>query len=98
MVPIKSNQLLNQYPPLDLVEIKSQPLKLLEITTKFWAVLYSFQHLPVFLPMSGYYYEKTVLAIQCSFFLIPTLPVISALAVLHPRLCSHLSTNCRHPL
>ncbi|MFS7972938.1 hypothetical protein Hanom_Chr09g00850741 [Helianthus anomalus] len=28
MEPIKSNQLLNQYPPLDLAEIKSQPLKL----------------------------------------------------------------------
>ncbi|KAF5753851.1 hypothetical protein HanXRQr2_Chr17g0784681 [Helianthus annuus] len=96
MVPIKSNQLLNQYPPLDLAEIKSQPLKLPKITTVM--EVYSFQHLPVFLPTSGYYYEKTVLAIQCSFFLIPTLPVISALAVLHPRLCSHLSTNCRHPL
>ncbi|MFS8030603.1 putative aminopeptidase [Helianthus anomalus] len=28
---IKSNQLLNQYSPLDLVEIKSQPLKLTKI-------------------------------------------------------------------
>ncbi|KAJ0465818.1 hypothetical protein HanHA300_Chr14g0542331 [Helianthus annuus] len=32
MDPIKSNQLLNQYPPLDLAEIKSQPLKLQKIT------------------------------------------------------------------
>ncbi|MFS8014157.1 hypothetical protein Hanom_Chr15g01341291 [Helianthus anomalus] len=32
MVPIKSNQLLNQSPPLDLAEIKSQPLKLTKIT------------------------------------------------------------------
>ncbi|MFS7992100.1 hypothetical protein Hanom_Chr12g01078301 [Helianthus anomalus] len=29
---IKSNQLLNQYSPLDLAEIKSQPLKLTKIT------------------------------------------------------------------
>ncbi|MFS8034680.1 hypothetical protein Hanom_Chr17g01584021 [Helianthus anomalus] len=28
MVPIKCNQLFNQYPPLDLAEIKSQPLKI----------------------------------------------------------------------
>ncbi|KAF5760554.1 hypothetical protein HanXRQr2_Chr16g0754851 [Helianthus annuus] len=33
MEPIKSNHLLNQYPPLDLTEIKSQPLKLTKITT-----------------------------------------------------------------
>ncbi|KAF5770925.1 hypothetical protein HanRHA438_Chr14g0676131 [Helianthus annuus] len=32
MVSIKSNQLLNQYPPLDLAEFKSQPLKLPKIT------------------------------------------------------------------
>ncbi|MFS8031099.1 hypothetical protein Hanom_Chr17g01541771 [Helianthus anomalus] len=32
MVTIKSNQLLNQYSPLDLAEIKSQPLKLTKIT------------------------------------------------------------------
>ncbi|MFS8012017.1 hypothetical protein Hanom_Chr14g01315781 [Helianthus anomalus] len=32
MEPIKSNQLLNQYPPLDFTEIKSQPHKLPKIT------------------------------------------------------------------
>ncbi|MFS7899381.1 hypothetical protein Hanom_Chr01g00070101 [Helianthus anomalus] len=32
MVPIKSNQLLNQFSPLDLANIKSQPLRLTKIT------------------------------------------------------------------
>ncbi|MFS8011693.1 hypothetical protein Hanom_Chr14g01312021 [Helianthus anomalus] len=32
MKPIKSNQLLTQSPPLNLAEIKSQPLKLTNIT------------------------------------------------------------------
>ncbi|MFS7989840.1 hypothetical protein Hanom_Chr11g01051591 [Helianthus anomalus] len=32
MDPIKSNQLMNQSSPLDLTEIKSQPLKLTKIT------------------------------------------------------------------
>ncbi|MFS8011965.1 hypothetical protein Hanom_Chr14g01315191 [Helianthus anomalus] len=31
MVPIKSNKLLNQFSPLDLAKIKSQPLKLTKI-------------------------------------------------------------------
>ncbi|MFS7960056.1 hypothetical protein Hanom_Chr08g00698461 [Helianthus anomalus] len=31
--PIKSNQLLYHFPPLDLTEIKSQPLKLTKITS-----------------------------------------------------------------
>ncbi|KAF5822805.1 hypothetical protein HanRHA438_Chr01g0031941 [Helianthus annuus] len=34
MEPIKSNQLLNQSIPLDLAEIKSQPLKLTKITSR----------------------------------------------------------------
>ncbi|KAF5811659.1 hypothetical protein HanXRQr2_Chr04g0183911 [Helianthus annuus] len=33
MEPIKSNQLSNQYSPLDLAEIQSQPLKLIKITS-----------------------------------------------------------------
>ncbi|MFS7916130.1 hypothetical protein Hanom_Chr02g00173691 [Helianthus anomalus] len=33
MEPIKSNHHPSQYPPLDLAEIKSQPLKLIKITS-----------------------------------------------------------------
>ncbi|KAF5802385.1 hypothetical protein HanRHA438_Chr06g0268051 [Helianthus annuus] len=33
MEPIKSNHLPNQYPPLDLAEMKSGPFKLTKITT-----------------------------------------------------------------
>ncbi|MFS8008539.1 hypothetical protein Hanom_Chr14g01273991 [Helianthus anomalus] len=50
MEPIKSNQLSNQYPPLDLAEIKSQPLKLIKITSLI-AVESSFLGLHIFLPM-----------------------------------------------
>ncbi|KAJ0691823.1 hypothetical protein HanPI659440_Chr15g0579191 [Helianthus annuus] len=41
MEPIKSNHHPSQYPPLDLAEIKSQPLKLTKITTSM-AVIYGF--------------------------------------------------------
>ncbi|KAJ0837821.1 hypothetical protein HanRHA438_Chr16g0782331 [Helianthus annuus] len=50
MVPIKCNQLLNQYPPLDLAEIKSQPVKLPKIIAVIavqGAVPYGFPHLVV---------------------------------------------------
>ncbi|MFS7913490.1 hypothetical protein Hanom_Chr02g00142381 [Helianthus anomalus] len=50
MEPIKSNQLSNQYPPLDLAENKSQPLKLIKITS-LMAVQSSFLGLHIFLPM-----------------------------------------------
>ncbi|MFS7982727.1 hypothetical protein Hanom_Chr10g00966181 [Helianthus anomalus] len=56
MEPIKSNQLSNQYPPLDLAEIKSQPLKLIKITSlmavsrQFFTVSSSS---PFYLPTSG---------------------------------------------
>ncbi|MFS7992040.1 hypothetical protein Hanom_Chr12g01077621 [Helianthus anomalus] len=50
MEPIKSNQLSNQYPPLDLAEIKSQPLKLIKITS-LMVVKSSFLGLHIFLPM-----------------------------------------------
>ncbi|MFS8033413.1 hypothetical protein Hanom_Chr17g01569261 [Helianthus anomalus] len=48
MEPIKSNQLSNQSSPLDLAEIKSQPLKLYFLTA-IVAVLGSFMP-PLFLP------------------------------------------------
>ncbi|MFS7963979.1 hypothetical protein Hanom_Chr08g00744711 [Helianthus anomalus] len=51
MVPIKCNQLLNQYPPLDLAEIKSQPLKL----PKIIAVVVEVQSSSLRFPSSGGY-------------------------------------------
>ncbi|MFS7997920.1 hypothetical protein Hanom_Chr12g01147671 [Helianthus anomalus] len=50
MEPIKCNHHLSQHPPLDLAEIKSQPLKLMKITSVM-AVKSSFMCLRIFLPM-----------------------------------------------
>ncbi|MFS8009381.1 hypothetical protein Hanom_Chr14g01284051 [Helianthus anomalus] len=49
MKPIKSNQLLNQSTLLDLAEIKSQPLKLIKITSRM-AVQSSFLWFSWWLP------------------------------------------------
>ncbi|MFS7925730.1 hypothetical protein Hanom_Chr04g00288551 [Helianthus anomalus] len=49
MEPIKSNQLSNQYSPLDLAENKSQPLKLIKIISN--GSLKQFLGLHIFLPM-----------------------------------------------